>query len=571
MTARGCSLKVWGAFATLALLGASGCLDPIVGAECKAGYSPCRGACVVSGRCIDASALDGGILDGAESEVSEGIDATGETSSLDGEPSAAIDSDEIDQSELDGDEIDQAPDSPPEDLARGDNRPGDIAVDKPLPPADVPMVDTADAPRSPDTMEVKDAAVGEPPDAPQSPDATETKDAPPLADLPPQDAPLPQDVRQDAIPNLVVDTGEALDTTRLDAQAIDLGCDTCSDAGSGEAGLFDGSDIDGAVADRGDVADDVAADAPPDGPLVCGTQEIICENRCVDPARNPNHCGGCGRTCDAGVCNQGTCLVCADDERVCSGRCVKVATDRDNCGKCNNPCTNGLCSNGQCQAAGTGRVIVIGHDYLENREDMNRILGNAVFLWPKSPVKLLAYTVWANPTAILGVKAAIDQIADDSGRQYTLTLAQDESAPGIALALDTADVFLIYGQESANNDTLSRLGTTWKAALSWFVQEKGGTLIVLDGYYASNLGTVQLLTQTASDGKPKIFDLARDISTTGGVCTVTSPGHALAVGLPARMYFCERNSTSFLVNDEATTITEVVADDGHTVVLDKIF
>jgi hypothetical protein len=393
----------------------------------------------------------------------------------------------------------------------------------------------------------------------------DARDAPPLADLP--DAPLsPQD-----LPLVIVDTGN-LDGGTLDAQALDLGCVTCLDAGvtEGGPGLLDGSVSDGdGAGDAGSPDADAAADARPDGPLVCGAQEIICDNQCVNPAQNPNHCGRCGKTCDTHVCIRGACLECETGQGVCGQRCVNLGTDRDNCGKCDNPCTNGLCSNSKCEADGTGRVIVIGHDYLENRSDMNRILGNAVFLWPASPVRVLAYTVWANPDAIPGVEGAIAQVASATGRQYSLTRAQDESAEGLAAALSTSKVFLIYGQELASNYTLTWLGTTWKTVLLQFVKD-GGTLIVLDAFYASNLGTLQILSQSSNDGQPKIFDLGRDISTTGGVCDVTSPGDALAVGLP-KMYFCEKNSTSFLVNDEATTITQVVADDGHAVVLDKIF
>ena len=95
-------------------------------------------------------------------------------------------------------------------------------------------------------------------------------------------------------------------------------------------------------------------------------------------------------------------------------------------------------------------------------------------------------------------------------------------------------------------------------------------MIVLDAEYPANAGTVQVLSQPSEDGQPAIFDLARDASTTGDVCTVVAGGDALAIGLP-KTYLCEKNSASFLLSDDATTITEVVADDGHTVVLDKIF
>jgi hypothetical protein len=54
------------------------------------------------------------------------------------------------------------------------------------------------------------------------------------------------------------------------------------------------------------------------------------------------------------------------------------------------------------------------------------------------------------------------------------------------------------------------------------------------------------------------------------VCTVVAHGDALTTGLP-KTYLCEKNSTSFTVNDLSTAVTRVVEDSGLAVVVHKIF
>ena len=260
---------------------------------------------------------------------------------------------------------------------------------------------------------------------------------------------------------------------------------------------------------------------------------------------------------DAGWDDGGS--ACAEEESVCGQQCTNTAADPDNCGGCGVPCASGLCSNSQCEIAGTGRVIVIGHDYLKNRPVMNRILGNAVFLWPINPVRLLAYQGAANPTAIAGADAAIDQVTLATGRQVERT---DATAADVATQLAATDVFLIYGQEQASDATLTQLGQDWADAMSTFVN-RGGTMIVLDAFYPANAGTVQILSQSG------LFDVQRNSSATDSVCAVAARGDALASGLP-RTYRCEQNSVSFTTTEVGAAVTSVV-ESGTSVVIDKVF
>lgn len=105
----------------------------------------------------------------------------------------------------------------------------------------------------------------------------------------------------------------------------------------------------------------------------CPTGQIVCNNRCVDPAGDNANCGGCGMVCnapnrcqpppstsggrdgDAGSLILGVCA-CATSGRIfCpsndagAGACVNPLTDSANCNRCGNACSAGQsCSNGIC-------------------------------------------------------------------------------------------------------------------------------------------------------------------------------------------------------------------------------
>jgi hypothetical protein len=190
---------------------------------------------------------------------------------------------------------------------------------------------------------------------------------------------------------------------------------------------------------------------------------------------------------------------------------------------------------------------------------MNRILGNAVFLWPSNPVRVLAYQGAANPAAIAGANGAIAQVATATGRLVQRT---DVAAADVATQLAATDVFLIYGQEQASDATLSQLGQDWASAMTTFINV-GGTVIVLDGLYSGNAGGVQILSQAG------LFNIQHNVSTTNSVCTVVSPGDALASGLP-KTYRCEQNSVNFTTAEAGPAVTSVV-ESSTSVVVDKVF
>lgn len=513
------------ALVVLALLGMPACFDPIVGGECRVGFSPCHGTCVPTGICrtLDASS----------------------------EATTAIDGPEIDAVAVDADDLDAGSGGAPDD--------GGIADDGGASSTDASTVDGDHdgdaAPRSDDGGSVRDVA-----DVPLRDDLPTSKDVASVPTL--ADARLDGDSdvqgSDGVLAGLDGEPGADVDPANSGAGDGPGATDDASHNAGDDASDAPSSNDDGAAID--DVADD---DGGPDGPVICAEPLTTCNDQCVDRNVDPENCGVCDKICASGVCLSGECLVCGPEESVCGQQCLNLSTDPDNCGGCGIPCISGLCSNGRCEAAGTGRAIVIGHDYTKNRPAMNRILGNAVFLWPVNPVRLLAYHGDADLVAINGANSAIQQVATATGRQPSISVAS--SSAEVPAALATTDVFLVYAQTQATDTTLAQLGQGWKSALTTFVQT-GGTVIVLDANpdNAKNAGTVQILSQAG------LFDIARGSSSTGHVCTVIARGDALATGL-LRTYLCEINSTNFAIDDTATTITPVVADGVATVVVHKVF
>jgi hypothetical protein len=510
----------------LALLGLPACLDPIVGGECKAGFSPCHGVCVPTGTCL---AID------ASSEASSG--------GLDGsDDQPGVDGDDLDGGLLDGEDLGGG--APSDDGGSTEDGTPSFVDATPLDGAGSEARKDADAKGTP--PESVDSALRR-----DGTDPTDAVDAPLPDDVSPDDLGPDDAPPADDLPWILVDASIDGDD---DAERSDGDCPACLDGASA-------ADVEPEDSTEDDAGATEDALPEPDGPLVCTEEQIICSDQCIDPMLDPENCGDCDVVCETGVCIDGGCLVCDADQSVCGRQCINLSTDPDNCGDCGIPCASGLCSNGRCEAAGTGRAIVIGHDYYKNRRTMNRILGNAVFLWPTNPVRLLAYVGDADPIAVNGANVAIQQVATATSREATTTIASSaEEVPG---ALATTDVLLVYGQAGADDGRLAELGQGWASALAGFVQA-GGTVIVLDAVYAANNGTVQILSQAG------LFDITRGTSSTGQVCNVIARGDALANGL-SRTYLCEPNSTSFTISDAATTITPVVDDGVGTVVVHKIF
>jgi hypothetical protein len=171
--------------------------------------------------------------------------------------------------------------------------------------------------------------------------------------------------------------------------------------------------------------------------------------------------------------------------------CELATTDSDpmNCGTCGNVCGSGLCYGGVCADSTGGHVFVIGHGYGTSNGALDKMLGNAVFLNERQPVRVLAYAGTAPAALITGTDAAIDRMATLRGRTWAKT--QVTSSSDVALNLPNADVFLVYAQPDASSEYLYSLGNEWGFRLDNFTR-RGGVIVVLDTPSA-NAGTAEVL------------------------------------------------------------------------------
>ncbi len=238
----------------------------------------------------------------------------------------------------------------------------------------------------------------------------------------------------------------------------------------------------------------------------------------------------------------------------CGGLCVDLSSDPDHCGRCGQRCASGLCRDGSCVDGRVGHVVVIGHSYARRRAGMNQLLGNAVFLGLRNPVRVLLYEGTAGAASQAGVRAAIDAVAMRRGLSWVEETAQDGA---VTDQLADADVFVVLPQQAGTDDELRALGTGWATALSAFLGA-GGVVVLLDGG-GSHAGTWQVGDAAG------IFEASGRVDVTGATLRVETPGDAVALGVPLE-YLGERLTVRF----EGTTAPIVVAHPDGPVVLHRV-
>jgi hypothetical protein len=319
-----------------------------------------------------------------------------------------------------------------------------------------------------------------------------------------------------------------------------------------DGALPDGTLPDGAPRDGG------SADAQADGGggTGCPLGELRCQGECTDPETDRTNCGRCGNVCGPGeLCRAGDCAVSCDFLSECGDQCVDLSTDANNCGQCGRNCESGICRDSMCVDPEAGHVVVIGHDYRNSREGMNRLAGNSVFLARGNPVRTLVYEGDARNGSIQGIDRAINQLADSTGRSWQ---RMPVTASEVPFRLEEADALVVYPQHGSDDATLQMLGTEWSNSMMDFL-DRGGVIVLFEGT-GDHEGTHQILESAG------MFTAGPRAAVSGDELMVQQPGDAVALGVPLTY----RGETS-TVRFESADPSIVVSHPEGPVVVHRVF
>jgi hypothetical protein len=210
---------------------------------------------------------------------------------------------------------------------------------------------------------------------------------------------------------------------------------------------------------------------------------------CTPPFDTNDSCGTCGFACrDTDVCVLGDagaygCVpLCRSPQTDCNSVCVDTTDDPNNCSRCGKVCPSGFCTSSTCQGTTEGDIVVIGDDYNSTATvpSAAKLLTNAIFLPTSSPVLILSFEHYADPTSVANVGAILKAEAALTGHKFDVQVTNVDSDIPSSLTIANYDVLLVYDQEAAAPGVLGVLGSNWAGAISSFTSA-GGIVVSLDG------------------------------------------------------------------------------------------
>jgi hypothetical protein len=160
---------------------------------------------------------------------------------------------------------------------------------------------------------------------------------------------------------------------------------------------------------------------------------------------------------------------------------VNFDTDENNCGQCGRRCASDICQGGQCVGATAGHEVLLCMDYSTAApagSSPAQLLENAIFLGPKSTVRILGYTEYTPPPVVTTVRTSLNTAAANRGRTYTLTNSTTSLDVANRLSVTNFEVLLVYDQPQAPPGRLLAAGTSMADAVDAFVHA-GGIVTVL--------------------------------------------------------------------------------------------
>ncbi len=346
------------------------------------------------------------------------------------------------------------------------------------------------------------------------------------------------------------------------------------DAGDGGDGSpFDGANEEGGPKDGsgGEAGDGGGGGDGGDGGGVC-----------TPPFNTPAHCGDCVTQCVApnDICKPSdggfACgPLCNPPLSNCSGVCLDLRTDPFNCGACGNVCPSFLCAASMCITGFNGEFVLIGHDYATNVPNPGsqvKVLTNAVFIRPSSPLRVLSYERYASAAATGRVRPILSNYAQSISRPLVITTTLLDADIPSRLKVADFDVLFVYDQANAPAGALGTLGTSWASTLATYLAA-GGLVVVLDGggsaaidgggasempQLITNAGLLNVTSQTALAQGTRVTNIA--------------PGDSVGSNVSAQ-YGTTLDSVRFVADPPSVSVAYVIFDqpDNQPVVIHRTF
>jgi len=305
---------------------------------------------------------------------------------------------------------------------------------------------------------------------------------------------------------------------------------------------------------------------------------------CTPPFDTAEHCGSCNTVCvdPTPVCtpvgNTHECQINCDLPLVnCNNACVDLNSDSEHCGACNVSCPSAICSGGQCIGAQAGHIVSVCMNYREvvsTSQAPITLLGNAVFLPLINPVKVLAFSQYADPTVQARVDQTIGWAAQArGGRTFQITTVTNPDDVNAQLQKPDYDVFLIYDQQLAAAGILGGYGTQWSKAIESF-SFVGGIIVALDGntgaremgVLLTNAGILPVTAQSTVSRTQVYNRRAGDVIGVNVVSPFLAPRDACVFTTSA----VDDSITSFVVTDNPTLATDRRPVAVHRIAIPKV-